>query len=442
MPNLNAPDSHAESLPLDKKLKKLTSSGSPGVVSKEKRKDEDPDEESRNATSTPSSDLVDQNPDEESPADKMMRFFTGKPCKERSKKSKAIKFPLKLMYVLECGDFTDIISWSRNGLSFKVERPNQLETRVLPAIFKDAKFSSFRRKLNRWSFKRNRTAAHFTVSHPLFRRGDFRLCQMMSCSKSDDISLPGPSHSALLHPDAGQLIDSQLNGTLADVHESRTNIPSSLQRAETALLAGSLHPQRYGGGNLMVQREDDLAYALRARENMDSNYGMHGDSMHYSSLALPRARLQQQIDPMLMSNRSSIENEILQRQLLARDLNDLPPDVMMELQLANRNPNIDLLRNLGVGMSGLSSQNAMINHQHLLRERNIAEDARNFPQSMEEVMLAQGGMRRAYNNNPQYHQSNQDMYLARQQQATRDRVGGRNADRIITDAMDILRHAP
>ena len=33
---------------------------------------------------------------EDSPADKMMKFFTGKPCKERSKKSKAIKFPLKV----------------------------------------------------------------------------------------------------------------------------------------------------------------------------------------------------------------------------------------------------------------------------------------------------------------------------------------------------------
>ena len=61
-------------------------------------------------------------------------------------------------------------------------------------------------QLNRWAFKRSRTATCFTVSHPLFRRGDFRLCQMMSCSKADDISFPGPpvgnndaaDHAALL----------------------------------------------------------------------------------------------------------------------------------------------------------------------------------------------------------------------------------------------------
>ncbi len=47
-------------------------------------------------------------------------------------------------------------------------------------------------QLNRWAFKRSRTAAYFTVSHPLFRRGDFRMCQMMSCSKADDISFPAP----------------------------------------------------------------------------------------------------------------------------------------------------------------------------------------------------------------------------------------------------------
>ena len=57
------------------------------------------DEESTANTSADSlgsaSDLDKQTGDD-SPADKMMRFFTGKPCKERSKKSKAIKFPLKV----------------------------------------------------------------------------------------------------------------------------------------------------------------------------------------------------------------------------------------------------------------------------------------------------------------------------------------------------------
>ena len=33
---------------------------------------------------------------EESPADRMMRFFTGKPCSARTRKCKAIKFPLKV----------------------------------------------------------------------------------------------------------------------------------------------------------------------------------------------------------------------------------------------------------------------------------------------------------------------------------------------------------
>lgn len=53
------------------------------------------------------------------------------------------------MYVLQCGDFSDIISWTDNGLAFKVESALKLEDTVLPAIFKDAKFSSFRRKVRR-----------------------------------------------------------------------------------------------------------------------------------------------------------------------------------------------------------------------------------------------------------------------------------------------------
>jgi hypothetical protein len=53
------------------------------------------------------------------------------------------------MYTLECGDYNDILSWNSNGSSFKIEDRDLFEMKVLPEIFKDAKFSSFRRKVSK-----------------------------------------------------------------------------------------------------------------------------------------------------------------------------------------------------------------------------------------------------------------------------------------------------
>ena len=81
-----------------KKLKQAENSprlesllGAAGVISMEQRqqKNDIRTKESKDTITLAKS-------SDESAADKMMRFFTGKPCKERSKKSKAIKFPLKV----------------------------------------------------------------------------------------------------------------------------------------------------------------------------------------------------------------------------------------------------------------------------------------------------------------------------------------------------------
>merc|ERR1711976_420859 len=54
---------------------------------------------------------------------------------------KAIKFPVKLMYVLDtCKDLKDIVSWSEDGESFFVYNPLTGEVQVLPKMFEEAKF--------------------------------------------------------------------------------------------------------------------------------------------------------------------------------------------------------------------------------------------------------------------------------------------------------------
>lgn len=74
--------------------------------------------------------------------------------------------------MLECNEYNDIVCWSPCGQLFSVQDIDQFEKKVLPEVFKQAKFSSFERKLIRWGFKKaksnRRTKAKF-YGHPLFR---------------------------------------------------------------------------------------------------------------------------------------------------------------------------------------------------------------------------------------------------------------------------------
>ena len=51
------------------------------------------------------------------------------------------------MYVLQCRDYEEVIDWSHNGLLFVIKNTELFEERVLPEIFKEAKFQSFDRKV-------------------------------------------------------------------------------------------------------------------------------------------------------------------------------------------------------------------------------------------------------------------------------------------------------
>jgi hypothetical protein len=94
------------------------------------------------------------------------------------------------MYVVECGEFNDIIAWSNDGLSFCINNTLAFEKAVLPVVFKAAKWESFARKLARWGFKRIRLTGTYAEQgaafiHPQFRRGDFDLSKLMSCANED-----------------------------------------------------------------------------------------------------------------------------------------------------------------------------------------------------------------------------------------------------------------
>ena len=52
------------------------------------------------------------------------------------------------MYVLECGHYDDIVQWCAHGRTFIVLNPKDFEKKVLPEIFREAKYTSFGKKVS------------------------------------------------------------------------------------------------------------------------------------------------------------------------------------------------------------------------------------------------------------------------------------------------------
>mmetsp|Transcript_30479 Transcript_30479/g.43222 ORF Transcript_30479/g.43222 Transcript_30479/m.43222 type:complete len:432 (+) Transcript_30479:262-1557(+) len=109
----------------------------------------------------------------------------------KSGRKKATPFPIKLLKVLATAEYSDVITWMPHGKSFMICQPKVFVLDILPTHFKQAKYSSFTRKLHRWGFQRhlrgNEAGAYF---HNLFQRGRLDLVEKMSCHNPDHAKNP------------------------------------------------------------------------------------------------------------------------------------------------------------------------------------------------------------------------------------------------------------
>lgn len=89
-------------------------------------------------------------------------------------------FPWKLHLMLERAEkenYQHIVSWVKDGTSFKVHNSHEFVERIMPIYFDQTRFESFRRQLNLYGFCRvSRGVDRGVVSHPSFRKGAPYLC--------------------------------------------------------------------------------------------------------------------------------------------------------------------------------------------------------------------------------------------------------------------------
>ena len=117
-------------------------------------------------------------------------------------------FPERLMSVLSNERLSDIITWLPNGKSWCIHDTKRFESEVMPNYFGKAncKYSSFKRRLNRWEFHRVSSGIEKgAYYHPLFRRGDQKLCAQMKFSRYHE-EPHHPSALALATPQMAELV--------------------------------------------------------------------------------------------------------------------------------------------------------------------------------------------------------------------------------------------
>lgn len=93
-----------------------------------------------------------------------------------------LKFPEKLMNVLDGGQYNDCIRWSLDGLSFEIIDPVHMEKKLLKEAFNGEKIHSFIRKIYKWGFVARPSGSMVvwkSFSCNTFQRGNRKLCRAM-----------------------------------------------------------------------------------------------------------------------------------------------------------------------------------------------------------------------------------------------------------------------
>lgn len=141
-----------------------------------------------------------------------------------------LTFPQRLMELLDDEGNDDIIGWLPHGRGFLIYQKRRFAAELMGKYFKQSKFTSFTRKLNRWGFTRisrgPETGAYY---HPYFRKGNARLCLQMTCQSLKG----GPSGAIGTGAGAG-------TGEATVTVASNTAPPSMLQHQEASAAAAQL----------------------------------------------------------------------------------------------------------------------------------------------------------------------------------------------------------
>eukprot|EP00547_Thalassionema_nitzschioides_P001596 CAMPEP_0194211304 /NCGR_PEP_ID=MMETSP0156-20130528/9993_1 /TAXON_ID=33649 /ORGANISM="Thalassionema nitzschioides, Strain L26-B" /LENGTH=238 /DNA_ID=CAMNT_0038938815 /DNA_START=33 /DNA_END=745 /DNA_ORIENTATION=+ len=107
-----------------------------------------------------------------------------------SNESSRLRFPVRLHGLLtQSAKFgvDDVISWDEEGTKFIIHKQKEFVSKILPNVFKQSKFASFRRQLNAYGFERvflpnkldSKSGGLISYSRGDFKRDDPTACKQI-----------------------------------------------------------------------------------------------------------------------------------------------------------------------------------------------------------------------------------------------------------------------
>jgi len=87
----------------------------------------------------------------------IQRKFAEKKINDKIRPFDIKSFPSKLYQLLEYVEaegLSHIVSWQPNRKAFKIHKPDTFMTTIAPKYFEQSKFTSFKRQLNLYGFRR------------------------------------------------------------------------------------------------------------------------------------------------------------------------------------------------------------------------------------------------------------------------------------------------
>jgi hypothetical protein len=236
--------------------------------------------------------------------------------------SLTLPFVSQLMKVLSMKKYSHIITWTADGRSFIILRPNAFASEILPKFFKGSKYASFTRKLHRWGFQRHlrgsETGAFFNKN---FQMGRPDLLDKMACYKqpreSHHIS-PSTAHTfasmpqpdALMFPanlmnqDQRPMMPSAEMIAQAQEYRWRQQLMMQQMQAQQEVLAQQqmqAHQTSQSSQNMFMPALGDLANDDRFNGAIELEVARRlqsqGQSLSFSQQALAMMHQQQQQHP-------------------------------------------------------------------------------------------------------------------------------------------------
>jgi hypothetical protein len=166
------------------------------------------------------------------------------------------------MKVLSDKKYAEVVTWMPSGKSFNIINSKRFVAEVLPEHFKNAKYSSFTRKLHRWGFIRHyRGEEAGAFFHTNFHKDRFDMVEKMTCYKQDPPKAVGAF--AAPNPSKSPSVDA----------ESYTHVAVPVVAAPVSLMGQNQAPtgmqsnsgQQCSDLNVAIERE----VARRVRERLD-----------------------------------------------------------------------------------------------------------------------------------------------------------------------------